>query len=267
MRLILFSGDHPRHLFVNKEVLKYFDETLIIVMRREEVVPNPPEYLTKHDRELFQRHFENRFKVESSTYGNLSAVDVYRNNHTIYIDPSDLNTGEIAKSVIDFRADFCFIFGVDLILDPVIDELPKDKINLHLGLSPWYKGAATLYWPFYHLKPQFCGVTFHQITKQPDAGEIIHQCTPKLEAGDKIHDVGAKCVVKAKEDLKKIISHWKINKSFKGKHQRTSGRNWRSIDFHASQLRLIYDLYDDKIVDHFLWGELGNRKPNLFSCL
>ena len=88
--------------------------------------------------------------------------------------------------VKQFNADFCFIFGANLILDPVIENLPQNKINLHLGLSPWYKGAATLYWPFYNLKPQFCGVTFHQITKDADAGEIIHQCVPKLEYGDKI---------------------------------------------------------------------------------
>ena len=95
-----------------------------------------------------------------------------------------------------------------LILDPVIDQ-PSDKINIHLGLSPWYKGSATLYWPFYHLQPQFCGVTFHQITRQADAGEIIHQCVPVLEKGDKIHDVGVKCVIQAKTDLVKIISYWK----------------------------------------------------------
>ena len=35
MKLILFSGDHPRHLFVNKAVLEFFDEVFIVVMQRE----------------------------------------------------------------------------------------------------------------------------------------------------------------------------------------------------------------------------------------
>ena len=39
MKLVLFTGNHPRHLFVNKEVVKYFDEALLIVMDREEVLP------------------------------------------------------------------------------------------------------------------------------------------------------------------------------------------------------------------------------------
>jgi folate-dependent phosphoribosylglycinamide formyltransferase PurN len=266
MKLILFSGDHSRHLFVNKELLKHFEETLVIVMRREELIPSPPGDLQRHEKELFQKHFDKRFNIESSVYGNLTAAEVFNNCSTVFIDPNELNTDKMANIVQDYAADFCFIFGVDLILNPVIGCLPTDKINLHLGLSPWYKGAATLYWPFVHLAPQFCGATFHQIIKEPDAGEIVHQCTPELHMGDGIHDVAAKCVLKAVQDIDGMMSHWKDNLGFEGKIQQTSGRNWRGGDFHASQLRIIYDLFDDKIVDEYLSGRLDQRKPTLFSC-
>lgn len=267
MKLILFSGDHPRHLFVNKKVLEFFDKIFVVIMQREELLPEPPSDLDNHDKELFKLHFENRHRVESSVYGNLNARDVFKNFDSISIKRDELNTKLVADKVSKFNADFCFIFGVDLILDPVIDVLPKDKINLHLGLSPWYKGGATLFWPFYHLEPQFCGSTFHQITKQADAGEIIHQCVPELLSGDKIHDVGARCVVKARDELSKIFSHWNSEQGFEGVIQRTSGRNWRGVDFHGSQLRVIYDLYQDKIVDSYLSGALSNRKPKLLSCI
>ena len=267
MKLILFSGTHPRHLFINQELLKHFDETLVVLMEREELLPEPPAPLLSHDRDLFIKHFKNRNIVESATYGNLDAQEVYAGCQIINVKPYELNTDDVAAMVRKFNPDFCFIFGAGLILDPVIDELPKDKINMHLGLSPWYKGGATLYWPFYHLQPQFCGVTFHQITKEADAGEIIHQCVPNLDKADKIHDVGAKCVLKAKQDLPKIITHWKEHRHFDGKIQKTSGRNWRAADFHASQLRVIYDLFDDSIVDEYLAGKLQQKQPKLFSCL
>lgn len=267
MKLILFSGDHSRHLFVNKTMLEFFDEVFIVIMEREELLPEPPSDLCDHDKQLFKLHFENRHSVESSTFGNLNAREVFKDFNSIFIKPNELNSKFVADKVKEFNADFCFIFGVNLILDPVIDLLPKDKINLHLGLSPWYKGGATLFWPFYHLEPQFCGSTFHQISKQADAGEIIHQCVPELLSGDTIHDVGARCVVKARDDLKKVIMHWKSEQGFKGVVQKTSGRNWRGVDFHASQLRVIYDLYQDKIVDCFLSEALSSRKPNLISCI
>lgn len=267
MKLILFSGDHPRHLFINKEVLNYFDDVLIICMERENLLPQAPNGLQQHDTELFEKHFQKRFDVESKTYGELEARLIFNDYKTLYIKPGELNTYTIANEVHEFNADFCFIFGVDLILDPVIDMLPANKINLHLGLSPWYKGGATLFWPFYHLEPQFCGATFHQITKSADAGEIIHQCVPELAFGDTIHDVGAKCVLKAKHDLTFLLDHWVKFQHFDGQKQTTSGRNWRGVDFHPAHLRVIYDLYDDKIVDCFLEGNLALRRPKLFSCI
>ncbi len=267
MKLVLFSGDHPRHLFVNKAVLEFFDEVFIVVMQREKLLPRPPSDLCDHDKQLFKLHFENRHRVETSTYGNLNAHEVFNGINSIFIKPNELNSKLVANKVKEFNADFCFIFGVDLILDPVIDVLPKDKINLHLGLSPWYKGEATLFWPFYHLEPQFCGSTFHQVSRQADAGEIIHQCVPELLSGDNIHDVGARCVVKARNDLKKIFTHWIRERGFRGVAQKTTGRNWRGVDFHASKLRVIYDLYQDKIVDSYLSGALSNREPKLISCI
>ena len=267
MKLILFSGDHPRHLFVTKEILKYFDDIFVVVMQREQLLPDLPGEINDHDKRLFQTHFENRYRVESTVYGDLNAREIFTNLNSIFIKPDALNSELVADKVKRFNADFCFIFGVDLILDPVFDLLPENKINLHLGLSPWYKGGATLFWPFYHLVPQFCGSTFHQITKQADAGEIIHQCVPELLSGDTIHDVGARCVVKARDEINSILSHWNKSGGFDGMSQTTSGRNWRAADFHPSQLRVIYDLYDDKIVDSYLSGALSNRKPTLISCI
>ena len=267
MKLVLFSGSHPRHLFINSAVLEHFEDILVIVMQREEIVPEPPDSLTSADKDLFIKHFKNRNKVEQEIYGNLLPDYVFKEYKTINVNDKELNTKRVADRIQAFNPDFAFIFGVNLILDPVIDILPVDKINLHLGLSPWYKGGATLYYPFYHLRPQYCGCTFHKITKEADAGEIIHQCVPKLEYGDKIHDVGAKCVIKAKDDLPSIFKHWKRERKFLGEKQKVLGKNWIGSDFHASQLRVIYDLFNDEIVDKYLDGELQQKNPKLFSCI
>ena len=87
--------------------------------------------------------------------------------------------------------DFCFIFGTNIISEFITDSMHKMSINLHLGLSPWYRGSATLFWPFYNLQPHWAGATLHKIVSEPDAGDILHHVMPKLEEGDTIHDVGA----------------------------------------------------------------------------
>tara|TARA_Y100000590_G_scaffold96684_1_gene109862 strand:- start:1219 stop:2031 length:813 start_codon:yes stop_codon:yes gene_type:complete len=267
MKAIIFSGSHSRHLYIHSEVIKHFEKVLVILMKREELLPIPPSDLSASDLKNFEFHFSSRKIVEDEKYGNIDPQKIFEKQEVIYINPDELNTKKMAEKVKNFNADFCFIFGTNLILEPVASFLPKNKINLHLGLSPWYRGAATLFWPFYFLQPQFAGVTFHQITKNPDAGEIIHQNVPILERGDTIHIVAAKCVVKAKNDIPILIDHFKKNKKFSGMQQKTAGRIFRGSDFHASKLRVIYDLFDNKIVDDYLDGKLGKLTPKIFSCL
>lgn len=45
------------------------------------------------------------------------------------------------------------------------------------------------------------------------------------------------------------------------------GKNWIGSDFHAAQLRVIYDLFNDQIVDKYLGGELEQKKPKIFICI
>ena len=151
-----------------------------------------------------------------------------------------------------YEAKFCFIFGTGLILDPVLKILPKNKINLHLGLSPWYKGAATLFWPFYFLQPNYAGATFHEINNKIDEGPILHQSIPKLLNGQGIHDVANNVIKVSKKDLKKIIEKIIQNKKLKFTRQKKEGKIFYTNTFKPHHLKVIYDLFDNKIVDYFL---------------
>lgn len=45
--------------------------------------------------------------------------------------------------------------------------------------------------------------------------------------------------------------------------QETSGRIWRSVDWRPAHLHLIYEVYQNRIVDRQLRGELGGKMPTL----
>lgn len=262
MKILIFSGTHPRHLFIHRAVVDSGADFMAIVMQREELLPKPPGGIPYRDQENFVRHFQDRYNVEQAFYGHTRPSELF-GNRAIYVSPDQLNSPETAKAVQDFAPDMVFIFGTNIIKNPVIDVLPELKINLHLGLSPWYKGGATLFWPFYFLKPQFAGSTFHQIVPAADAGDILHQSVPVLEKGDGIHDVGAKTVCQARTDLVRILSNLAENVPFKLERQRTTGRVWIGSDFLPAHLRVIYDLYDNKMVDEYLSGNLGSELPKL----
>lgn len=266
-KAIFFLGDHPRHLYVLKNVVEIFEKVEVVIMKREKFMPVMPNNLADIDKKNFKKHFRDRKVIEKKYFGNININKDFNGINISLVKPENFNSKKICDLVKIFNPDLAFVFGTDIIKSPLIDLLPKNKINLHLGLSPWYKGAATLFWPFYHLLPQFSGVTFHQITSIPDAGEIIHQSCPRLYREDGIHDVSVRCVINAATDAKKIFKKFYIEKDLKGKKQISSGRVWRSNDFQIQHLRIIYNLFNNDIVKHFLEKKLSKAKPNLFSSL
>jgi hypothetical protein len=69
-------------------------------------------------------------------------------------------------------------------------------VNLHLGLSPYYKGAGTNFWPLAKGEPECVGATFHILTREVDAGPCLPG-GPTWRSGDDAHDIGFNVVRKA----------------------------------------------------------------------
>lgn len=266
MRILLFSGSHPRHLYFHNKVVETGDVCGVVVFQREEIIPTAPEGTLPHDVKNFDRHFADRATSEKKIFGSLSVDDVFTDIPMYLCETeSDLNSEEVASFVRELTPDVVVIFGTDLIKDPVFSALPRDKVNIHLGLSPWYKGSATLFWPFYNLQPNHAGVTIHQIVAEADAGAIIHQCVPTFEKGDGIHDIGCKAVQKVSEDIVRILKYRKMHGKFIEHKQKSSGRLYLTTSFKPEHLRVIYDLYDNKLVDEYIEGRLMTKEPKLIQ--
>ena len=175
----------------------------------------------------------------------------------------DLNSPESAEFVRRIAPDIALIFGCSLIKDPLKSALPPLTVNLHLGLSPWYRGGATLFWPFYFMEPNFAGSTFHFIVNEPDAGDIIHQSVPELSSEDGIHDVACKTVVASSEDAVRLLKIAAAGGRWDRYRQKGTGKNFLRSDFRPEHLRVIYNVFNDDMVRHFLDGNIKTRQLKL----
>ena len=148
------------------------------------------------------------------------------------------------------------VFGTNIIKGPIFQLLPDIKINIHSGILPDFKGSAGNFWPFYFLKPNFAGITFHYLSDKLDGGSIIHQSMPQLIHGDTIHEVACKSTISAFNDLLKILDIFKRFKELKSYKQKKKGKLIMNNDFMPHHLRLIYNLFNDDIVDKYLNKEI-----------
>jgi methionyl-tRNA formyltransferase len=259
MRILWIGGDHARHLFYFNSIQRKYEFVGALLERREAMVPEPPPNIGEHDLTNFVTHFRKREQAEERYF---QAAELPK-CPTLKTTAEDLNSPESAEFVSAAAPDVVLIFGSGLIKDPLLEVLPERTINLHLGLSPRYRGAATLFWPFYFMEPSHAGCTFHYITGEPDFGDVIHQVTPKLEAQDGIHDVACKAVMAAAEAAIGLLDIMMDKGDWRRFRQKGTGKNFLAADFRPEHLRVIYDVFQDDIVRHYLEGRLLAKEPEL----
>ena len=147
MKLLILSGSHPRHYYLTSDILQKFDEIKVICMQRENLLPE----IKVNDsnlRKLTNYHFEQRNIKEKESFGIKTYLDSKELN-SITITPEKLNSIEVKELVENYNAEFAIICGTYMLDKNFLNLLPKISINIHLGLSPCYRGSATLFWPNY----------------------------------------------------------------------------------------------------------------------
>jgi folate-dependent phosphoribosylglycinamide formyltransferase PurN len=260
MKLFWIGGSHPRHLFYINTICREFKLAGALLELRENLLPHPPDGLAELDRQNFIRHFTNREKAEKKYFGEQPFPDC----PTLTVGKDTLNSEASVEFIRSIDPDLVLIFGSGMVRDPLTSALPRHAVNLHLGLSPRYRGAATLFWPFYFMEPPYAGSTFHYIVYEPDAGEVIHQVVPQLNPEDGIHDVACKTVVQSAQDALTLLKIFNEKGSWKTRQQKATGKNFLANDFMPEHLRVIYNLFNDDMVSQYLDGKLKCKNPTLY---
>ena len=131
-------------------------------------------------------------------------------------------------------------------------------MNIHLGLSPFYRGQATNFCAFVNDELHFIGATFHKIDKGIDTGPIIHQMRARIFKDDNVHSIGNRLIKDLKKSLIKILLNFENLKSFKKKNLKA--KYYKSSDFNDQSIIQMHYNYKKKIIPKYL-----KQKKNLFK--
>lgn len=265
-KVVLMCGSHMRHLYVAEELFKADRLAALVIEEREEFVPQPPQELKQRDKDNFIWHFAERDRAEQTFFGNKDD-GLFEGIPYIRIPKEELNSATVINFIKQADASMLITYGVHMVTEEVIACYPDRAFNIHGGLSPWYRGNTTLFWPFYFLKPNYAGMTIHRLTQKLDGGEILHHSVPELEYGDKMHEVACKAVQKVAKDLCEILQCIDDGAEIVCTPQKNAGKLFLSKDWTPQTLRVIYELFDDKIVDMYLSGELEKDEPVLVNFI
>ncbi|MBU0508205.1 formyl transferase [bacterium] len=91
------------------------------------------------------------------------------------------------------RPDAIVIMGTCLVRKKIIESAPH-VINIHTGLSPYYRGGMTNLWPIVLGEYGYFGVTIHRISLGIDSGDIIYTARPEIRPDDTYGTINSRCI-------------------------------------------------------------------------
>tara|TARA_B110000003_G_scaffold41648_1_gene38821 strand:- start:14564 stop:15361 length:798 start_codon:yes stop_codon:yes gene_type:complete len=105
---------------------------------------------------------------------------------------------------------FVFVFGTGMIKKQVINNINCPKINLHFGLSPFFRGEGIVS-ALATEGPKSVGITIHYLDEKIDSGEIILQEVPEINNHDNFYSIGLKLTLLGASGFHKVFNSFKKN--------------------------------------------------------
>lgn len=292
MSIVVFTGSHPRHHYFAGQLAKTGLVSGVIIEDREEFVKTASTkddtkkedtsntsipQLSAHLKKLYDDHFLKRAQAEESFFGSsasedeLKAIENSWNTNILHVPfGSHYKDGQAVSAFLEkCQARLVLSYGCTKISPEVMAQANKSRSckfwNTHGGLSPYYRGTVTHFWPSYFLEPQMTGMTLHETTENLDGGAILLTTSYSPVRDDTLHMVACRTVKEYVEKLAGIVTKLDFDNLPEGITQKSSGKLFVNSDWRPEHLYLIYDYYKDNIVNELLDGNLEGRVPKLIN--
>jgi len=247
VKVVLITGNELRHRYIAAQCSKQCN--LVHVYFEQKANVHEKFELSQPQSELMAKHFQLRNESEQKYFGTYNDVNSLNNS---FIETGASNSPEVVDSIIKMSPDYIILFGSSLIKEPLLKAFENRVINIHLGLSPYYRGSGTNFWPLVHNKPECVGATIHLATSQVDAGGILQQVRPHVSNNDTIHDLGNKTIIAAMEILPSIIELYDQHEISPVKQDIETGFVCKRKDLTPDAIKLMYQHFDNGLISSYL---------------
>jgi hypothetical protein len=180
MRITLFTSNKNRHNYLINLLSEVSDE-LYVIQECGTIFPGivPGHYQASP---IIKKYFENVNNAQSKLFGNSYVNNKKKNIKILPILIGDLNQCSINLLSDFLRSDVYVVFGSSYITGDLVDFLVKKKtINIHAGVSPYYRGTDCNFWALYDDNPHLVGTTIHLLSKGLDSGQILYHAMSNLK--------------------------------------------------------------------------------------
>lgn len=249
VKVILLTSTFRRHAFVANVVAERCDLTGVW---RETKTFAPERYARDADDEaVIERHFAGRDAAEARYFDAHESLHLASHALDRAVGPGGCNDPAEVTLMASCQPDVVLVFGTGILREPLLSTFQGRIINLHLGLSPYYRGAGTNFWPLVNREPEYVGATIHYLDAGIDTGPIIAHARPDMTSRDGPHDVGNKTIVAAADALVHAAGSHAAG-AVTAVPQWGGGRLYQRKDFNADAVRTLYHNFESGMIGDYL---------------
>jgi folate-dependent phosphoribosylglycinamide formyltransferase PurN len=207
--LVYFANALHAHSELTLLIVEQSSEKPIIVDRNSFKIPlfykiinyakfRLEKFVEKHNSKKRDR---NQIKIYNDLYGNIWQK-INTNIQILYTQ--DINSKEVIEALIHLKPDVILNHGTSIVKKDVLTTTPV-TLNLHWGLSPYYRGVESTLHALLNCDPLNIGVTIHKLSSKIDGGDILTQERIEIFENDTADSIPPRLTLKGTELMKHAI--------------------------------------------------------------
>ena len=85
-----------------------------------------------------------------------------------------INSEEVSLLLKEIKPDLVIVNGTRIISREILSSVECPFVNMHAGITPYYRGVHGMYWALVNQDYSNCGVTVHLVDPGIDTGKILY---------------------------------------------------------------------------------------------
>ena len=244
-RVLILRKDEIRHralaAYLRQANLEVYEVVETILNKKSNSQPS----------RLIEQHLNARRVVEADFFEEVlkASLPNSKMDSVRVLSCNSVQAFEFSKKV---APDFIITFGCSILDGTWISEYPNKILGIHLGLSPYYRGSGTNFFPIVNKELSALGFTLMNLDKGIDTGNIICQGRAEIVIGDGIHTMGTRImkvmfseipsILRERKDLSESVLQPRVGRS----------HFYRRKDFNESVLRIAINNLNSGLVEEYL---------------
>ena len=132
---------------------------------------------------IMAEYFDKVSAAQNKIFDNELVNENKNNIKILSIKNEEINKLSLNDLKDYLKSDLYIVFGSSYIKGPLVDFLIQQKaINIHAGVSPYYRGSDCNFWALYDDNPHLVGSTIHLLSKGLDNGPILYHAMSNIKS-------------------------------------------------------------------------------------